>query len=52
MTYRKPLRPDSYAEHTLRRYSGSEPRDFRRYVLLTNFPDYVDRFMALGGCTL
>ncbi len=51
MGYRKPLRPDSYAEHTLRRYSGSEPTDFQRYVLLTNFPDYVDRFKALGEHT-
>jgi AMP nucleosidase len=51
MAYKKPLRPDSYAEHTLRRYSGSEPKEFRRYVLLTNFPDYVASFKALGENT-
>jgi AMP nucleosidase len=51
MAYKKVLRPDSYAEHTLRRYSGAEPGDLRRYVLLTNFKDYVERFSALGECT-
>lgn len=52
MTYGKPLRPDSYAEHTLRRYSGSEPGEFQRFVLLTNFNDYTERFKTMGECTV
>ncbi len=51
MPYRKPLRPDSYAEQTLLRYSGSEAKEFKRYVLLTNFSDYVERFKELGKHT-
>ena len=51
MPYSKPLRPDSYVQQTLLRYSGCEHYEFRRYVLLTNFPDYVDMFKALGKHT-
>ena len=29
---------------TLARYSGTEPEQFQKYILLTNFPHYVDRF--------
>jgi len=47
MPYTK-LRPDSYVHHTLARYTGSEHHEFRRYVLLTNFTDYTERFKALG----
>ena len=47
MTYGK-LRPDSYVHNTLLRYSGSEHFAFRRYVLLTNFGEYVEKFKALG----
>jgi len=48
MTFNKPLRPDSYVQQTLLRYTGSEHTEFKRYVLLTNFSDYVERFKALG----
>ncbi len=48
MPYQKPLRPDSYVKHTLRRYSASEPHTFRRFVLLTNFDAYLNRFKELG----
>lgn len=51
MPYQKPLRPDSYAEHTLRRYSGTEPIEFQRHVLLTNFPNYIQQFKELGPHT-
>ena len=47
MAYGK-LRPDSYVHNTLLRYSGSEHFTFRRYVLLTNFGEYVEKFKALG----
>jgi len=50
MPYAK-LRPDSYVHHTLHRYTGSEHLEFQRYVLLTNFPDYTERFKALGPHT-
>jgi AMP nucleosidase len=42
------LRPDSYVHNTLLRYSGSEHFTFQRYVLLTNFGEYVEKFKALG----
>lgn len=48
MPFSKPLRPDSYVQQTLMRYTGSEHGEFRRFVLLTNFSDYVERFKALG----
>lgn len=51
MPYQKPLRPDSYVKHTLQRYSDSEPHKFRRYVLLTNFNAYLDKFRDLGPST-
>lgn len=35
---------DAIAIDTLSRYSGSEPYEFQKYILLTNFPHYVDRF--------
>jgi AMP nucleosidase len=48
MPFTKPLRPDSYVQQTLLRYTGSEHGQFKRFVLLTNFSDYVERFKALG----
>ena len=48
MPFNKPLRPDSYVQQTLLRYTGSEHTEFKRHVLLTNFSDYVERFKALG----
>ncbi len=48
MPYSKPLRPDSYVQQTLLRYSGSEHYEFNRYVLLTNFSHYVQMFKDLG----
>jgi len=50
MPYTK-LRPDSYVHNTLHRYTGSEHMEFKRYVLLTNFSDYTERFKALGPHT-
>lgn len=32
------------ARDTLERYSGSDPSDYQKYVLLTNFPHYVHYF--------
>ena len=34
------------AKDTLERYSGSPIEDFQSYVILTNFPRYVDHFAA------
>ena len=48
MAYSKPLRPDSYVHHTLLRYTGSEYHEYKRYVLLSNFPEYPEKFKALG----
>ena len=50
MPYTK-LRPDSYVHHTLHRYTGSEHHEYKRYVLLTNFSDYTEKFKALGPHT-
>lgn len=52
MPYSKPLRPDSYVKHTLQRYSDSEAHKFQRYVLLTNFDAYVERFKEMGESTV
>lgn len=41
------LRPDTYARQTLERYTGSEISEFGQYILLVNFPRYVDDFARL-----
>ncbi|MCK5227831.1 MAG: AMP nucleosidase [Desulfobulbaceae bacterium] len=41
------LRPDSYARHTLERYTGSSVEQFGSYVLLCNFPRYIDDYTAM-----
>jgi len=45
----KPLRPDSYAHHTLERYTGSSVEDFRRNILLCNFQRYIESFSEHTG---
>lgn len=45
----KLLRPDSYARHTLERYTGSSVKDFRSNILLCNFERYVDSFAEHTG---
>ena len=37
------------ARDTLVRYSGSKIKDFQKYILLTNFPHYVDYFAEKTG---
>ncbi|MCB1111718.1 MAG: AMP nucleosidase [Chlamydiales bacterium] len=37
-------REEQIARDTLERYSGSQVSDFQPYLLLTNFPQYVDYF--------
>ncbi len=41
------LRPDSYARHTLERYTGSSVEDFGSYILLCNFQRYVEDFSKI-----
>ena len=41
---RKLLEQERIARDTLERYSGSEASDFQSYLLLTNFPQYVQYF--------
>lgn len=43
------LRPDSYARHTLERYTGSSVKDFRSNILLCNFNRYIDSFAQHTG---
>lgn len=38
-----------FAKETLERYSGSAVQDFQPYLLLTNFPKYVDYFAESRG---
>lgn len=38
---------EKIARDTLERYSGSEVAEFQPYLLLTNFPKYVDIFSAM-----
>jgi AMP nucleosidase len=45
----KLLRPDSYARHTLERYTGSSVKDFRSNILLCNFERYVKSFAEHTG---
>lgn len=45
----KLLRPDSYARHTLERYTGSLVKDFRSNILLCNFERYVQSFAEHTG---
>ncbi len=40
----KQLRPDSYARHTLERYTGSSVKEFRSNILLCNFQRYIESF--------
>jgi AMP nucleosidase len=43
------LRPDSYARHTLERYTGSSVKDFGSHILLCNFHRYIDDFSRITG---
>jgi len=43
------LRPDSYARNTLERYTGSSVDEFGSYILLCNFPRYVQDFAEKTG---
>lgn len=45
----KLLRPDSYARHTLERYTGSSVKEFRSNILLCNFERYVESFADHTG---
>lgn len=40
------------ARDWLPRYTGMPLDDFADYVLLTNFPDYLERFAATEGCEI
>ncbi|MEN8141383.1 MAG: AMP nucleosidase [Thermodesulfobacteriota bacterium] len=45
----KQLRPDSYARHTLERYTGSAVKEFRSNILLCNFHRYIESFSEHTG---
>src|SRR5262245_5666998 len=40
------------ALETLERYSGSDVKDFQPFILLTNFPRYVDYFAKEYDCKI
>lgn len=46
------LRPDSYARNTLERYTGSSVDEFGPYILLCNFPRYVQDFAERTGAPI
>lgn len=50
MTYREsrpaPLTEEQIAKESIERYSGSTVEAFQEYLLLTNFPKYVDYFAS------
>jgi len=46
------LRPDSYARNTLERYTGSSVEEFGPYILLCNFPRYVQDFAEKTGVSI
>lgn len=39
-------------ENWLPRYTGTELNDFGKFILLTNFDDYVERFCGITGATI
>jgi len=43
------LRPDSYARHTLERYTGSNVDEFGSHILLVNFQRYIEHFARITG---
>jgi len=40
------------AQETLERYSGSDAKDFQPYIILSNFPKYVEYFAKTRKCRL
>ena len=46
------LRPDSYARHTLGRYTGSQVEEFCSHILLCNFQRYIDDFATRSGAPI
>nr|WP_321984000.1 AMP nucleosidase [uncultured Lichenicoccus sp.] len=38
-----------YSLARLHHYTGTDPADFQRFVLLTNYQRYIDEFRTLGG---
>jgi AMP nucleosidase len=53
----EPVLPDAQLEkqvalETLERYSGSVATDFQPYILLTNFPSYVEHFAKVHKCKI
>jgi AMP nucleosidase len=44
--------PESVANETLERYSGSPVKNFQPYIILTNFPRYVDYFAKTRKCKI
>jgi AMP nucleosidase len=49
MSSNKEINERNIARDTLVRYSGSKIKDFQKYILLTNFPNYVDYFAKKTG---
>jgi AMP nucleosidase len=41
-----------FALETLERYSGSDTKSFQPFILITNFPRYVDYFSKEFGCSI
>jgi AMP nucleosidase len=37
-----------YSLHRLRHYTGTSPEHFQNFVIFTNYPFYIDEFIALG----
>lgn len=46
------LHQKQFALETLERYSGSQMSEFQPFILLTNFPRYVDYFAKTYSCTI
>lgn len=50
--YRQTAEQKQFALETLERYSGSPIDAFQPWILLTNFPRYVDHFSSLYKCPI
>ncbi len=48
----KHLKPDTYARHTIERYTGSTVDQFGSHILLVNFQRYIEKFSEITGVSI
>ena len=43
---------ETIANEWLNRYTGTEPKDYGEWILLTNFQNYVEKFSEKFNCEI